>query len=152
MLYLSLLNLHNILRWAVILVAVWALFRHLTGWLGKGGWLPADQKASKWYPIVLDIEFAIGLILYLGVSPMMRAAFADMQAAMLVPAIRFFLVEHIAAVFAAVAIAHVGKVRAMRLTDSVQRHKALFLWYLVSFLLILSRIPWNRALFPGLHG
>ena len=151
MLYTSLLHLHNVLRWAVILFALWALFRHFTGWLGKGGWLPADQKASKWYPIALDIEFTIGLILYLGVSPMMRAAFSDMQAAMHVPEIRFFLVEHISAVFAAVAIAHVGKVRAMRMTDSVKRHKTLFFWYLISFALVMSRIPWNRALFPGMH-
>ena len=37
----------SVLRWALVAVALWALFRTLTGWLGKGGWLPADAKASK---------------------------------------------------------------------------------------------------------
>jgi hypothetical protein len=151
MLYQITLHSHNILRWVLLAVALWALFRALTGWLGKGGWLPADKTASKLYPIILDVQTVVGLVLYAGLSPLMRVATSDIGAAMQVKELRFYLVEHIAAIFIALALAHVGKVRAMRLTDTVARHKTLFFWYGASFLMVLSRIPWNRPLLPGLH-
>ncbi len=151
MLYQIFLSLHNVMRWALVAVALWALFRALTGWLGKGGWLPADAKASKLYPIFLDVQTVFGLVLYAGVSPLMKVAYSNVPAAMANKELRFYLVEHIAAIVIALALAHVGKVRAMRIKDSVSRHKTLFFWYGASFLMVLSRIPWNRPLFPGLH-
>jgi predicted lysophospholipase L1 biosynthesis ABC-type transport system permease subunit len=151
MLYQIFLSLHNVLRWALVAVALWALFRALTGWLGKGGWLPADAKASKLYPIFLDIQTVVGLALYAGISPLMKVAYSNIPAAMANKELRFYLVEHIAAIVIALALAHVGKVRAMRIKDSVARHKTLFFWYGASFLMVLSRIPWNRPLFPGLN-
>ncbi|MEN9354011.1 MAG: hypothetical protein RL318_1336 [Fibrobacterota bacterium] len=151
MLYQVTLHLHNILRWAVLAVALWALFRAFTGWLGKGGWLPADKTASKLYPILLDVQTVFGLVLYVGISPLMQKATADIPAAMANKELRFYLVEHISAIVIALAFAHIGKVRAMRLTDSVARHKTLFFWYGASLLMVLSRIPWNRPLLPGLH-
>jgi len=151
MLYQITLSLHNVLRLALVVVAVWALFRAFTGWLGKGGWLPADRKASKLYPILLDIQVVVGVALYAGISPLMRTATANIPAAMANKELRFYLVEHISAIVIALALAHIGKVRAMRQTDTVARHKTLFFWYGASFLMVLSRIPWNRPLFPGLH-
>jgi len=151
MLYQITLSLHNVLRLALVVVAAWALFRAFTGWLGKGGWLPADRKASKLYPILLDVQTVVGLVLYSGISPLMKVAYSNIPAAMASKELRFYLVEHISAIVIALALAHIGKVRAMRLTDTVARHKTLFLWYGASFLMVLARIPWNRPLFPGLH-
>lgn len=151
MLYQIFLSLHNVLRWALVAVALWALFRTLTGWLGKGGWLPADAKASKLYPILLDVQTLVGVVLYAGISPLMKVAYSNVPAAMANKELRFYLVEHISAIVIALALAHIGKVRAMRIKDSVARHKTLFFWYGASFLMVLSRIPWNRPLFPGLH-
>ena len=145
------LALHNVLRWAVLLAGLWAVFRAFTGCLGKGGWLPADKKASRLFPILLDVQTLAGLALYCGLSPMMRVAYGDMPTAMHVPELRFYLVWHIAGIVIALALAHVGKVRAMRLSDSVARHKSLFLWYGASLLLIVARTPWHRPLLPGLH-
>jgi hypothetical protein len=151
MLYTVVLDLHNLLRWVVLLAGLWALFRHLTGWLGKGGWLPADRRASRLFPIALDIEALWGILLYAGLSPLMRTVFHDFPKAMQVPELRIFAAFHAFGMLAALALAHVGKTRAGRHSDSVKKHKTLFLWYGVSFVLILAFTPWMRGLLPGIH-
>ncbi|MDW8146680.1 MAG: hypothetical protein RMJ48_10345 [Roseiflexaceae bacterium] len=40
MLYLSVLTLHNLMRWVTLVAAIWALYRAYRGWLGARPWTP----------------------------------------------------------------------------------------------------------------
>lgn len=151
MLYTVVLNLHNLMRWIVLLAGLWTLFRHLTGWLGKGEWLPADRRASRLFPTLLDIEVLLGIVLYAGVSPLMHNAFHDISAILRTPGLRAIAVFHALGMLIALALAHVGKMRAGRIANSVKKHRALFVWYGVSFVLLLAFTPWSRGFLPGFH-
>ena len=36
--------LHNLVRWAVLILGVIAAVRALAGWVGRRGWLPVDDR------------------------------------------------------------------------------------------------------------
>ena len=61
--------------------------------------------------VAVDVQLFLGLCLY-AVSPLVRAAWANMAGAMEQHELRFFSVEHLTVMILAVAAAHVGSWRA----------------------------------------
>jgi hypothetical protein len=62
------------------------------------------------------------------------------------PIIRFFTVEHIAAMVLAVALLHVNRARSKRVSPDRARFRSIWIWTLVVLALILVSIPW--PIFP----
>ncbi len=138
--YSTTLFLHNSFRWAILAVGLYALFRATTGILAKGGWLPADDKARKLFPIALDIQFLLGIVLMF-VSPVAQNAFSNMGEAMGNREIRLAVIEHPFIAIATLALAHVGSVKIRKLKDSREKFKALLLYYGLALLLLVARMP-----------
>jgi mono/diheme cytochrome c family protein len=91
---------------------------------------------------LVDLQFLIGLTLYLFLSPMVQSAFADMKAAMRSAPLRFFAIEHITAMLVAVALAHVGRARQRRAGADVKRWRNALLSSGGFLLLALIGMPW----------
>lgn len=142
--YPAVLALHNIGRYAVLALALYALWRAVSGLLAKGGWLPADEKARKWFPIAMDIQFTFGLLLYAFLSPITKMAFQDFGMAMKTAEIRFYAVEHILVSFIALALAHIGSVKIRKSKVPGVKFRTMAIFYGLSLALILSRMPWDR--------
>ena len=62
--YPFLVGTHNIMRWIVLALAIWALFRVYAGLFGKKDFTETDRKAMSFFSIGLDIQLLLGLILY----------------------------------------------------------------------------------------
>jgi hypothetical protein len=153
--YSPLLFLHSWLRWFVLLTGLFALIRAIGGTNGRRSWTAADAKPGLFYIIFLDLQFLIGLALYLFFSPTVQAAFGNIGAAMRNPEYRFFVVEHFVGMFIAIALAHVGRVRSKTAKTDAARFKSAAIFYGLSLLIILLSIPWpgmpaGRVLFRGL--
>lgn len=133
--------LHSVMRWIVVIAALIAVGRALMGWLGRREWSKLDDRLGLIFTVSLDIQLLIGILLYV-ISPLIQGAFADMSGAMGAQAIRFFVAEHVALMFIAVVVAHIGRAMAKRLPDSVSKHKRLALFFGAAVLLILAAIPW----------
>ena len=111
--YTLVLLLHSWLRWVALVAGVGAIATTV-----------ADRSATirtgrsdMWglaLMITLDIQMLLGLLLYLVLSPFTTEAMRDFGAAMKNPALRFFAVEHVALMFAAVILVHVGRVLARK--------------------------------------
>jgi len=149
--YPWLLALHSILRWVVVLAGLVAVFRAFRG----GAWSPSDEAAGKWYGISLDVQMLLGLLLYGIFSPVTYAAFADMGAAMRDATLRFYVVEHVTLMVAALAVAHVGKARVRKAATDAARFRTAAIFYTISLLLVLLATPWpfreaGRPLLPSL--
>lgn len=140
--YATLLTLHSLVRWIVLLAALVALVRAISGWTGARPWTPADERIGKQFTISFDIQFLIGLILYAAVSPITTAAFNNFGAAMGDTVQRFWAVEHIFGMFVALALAHVGRARARKQTSGVAKHKTTAIFFGLSLLIMLATIPW----------
>lgn len=150
----TLLGIHSIVRWLILLFGIWAVIRALMGVSGKKPYTSADTKAGLFFMIFLDIQFLLGLILFF-VSPLIKAATADMGAAMKTAALRFFTVEHTLMALVAIALVHIGRSKIKKLTNDGKKHKTALIFFLLALVLILAAIPWpgreaiGRAYFPS---
>lgn len=140
--YLLALALHSLLRWAVVAAGLIAVGRAVTGARSRRDWTPADETAGRWFVIGLDLQLLLGLGLYLGLSPLTAIAFQDFGAAMANTVLRFWAVEHVFGMVAAVALAHVGRVRLRRAADAARRHRAAAIFFGLALLAVGVTIPW----------
>ena len=147
-----LVALHNIMRWVILILAVYALFRAYRGWFGKKDWEETDRKAGVFFSSALDTQLLLGIILWVfgnwGYKAFELAGSVDGSSLMNV---LFFALEHTISMLVAVVLVHVGMSTAKRMQDSTAKHKRVAIFYSIAVLLILVSIPWmQRPLFPGL--
>ena len=140
--YGVMLALHSAARWIVLILGLWTVIQALGGWLGRKPWGPKDDRLGSLFVISVDAQFLLGLLLYLLFSPIIRAAFADFGQAMRAAPLRFWAVEHLTTMVLAVALAHIGRVRARRATDSVVRHRLTAIFLGVAVVAMLFGTPW----------
>jgi hypothetical protein len=143
------LGLHNLVRWLVIALGVWATIRFWRGWLQKGAWGKGESSTARLFVIALDVQLLVGILLYTFFSPLTRKAFGDMGAAMRDAPVRYFVAEHVVAMLAAIVIAHIGNARVTRATTDAAKIQTAALWFGVAIAAILGFVPWGRPLMPS---
>jgi hypothetical protein len=151
--YTTVLTIHSWVRWIALIAAVGTTMAALRGKV-EG----ANSLADRWGMIammVLDVQLLLGLLLYFVLSPSMRAILDNFGAAMKDPALRFYAVEHTSAMFAAIALAHVGRVLARKATTPAAKRTRVLICFGLATLLIVLGMPWpgrpgGRELFRGL--
>jgi len=141
--YELILVMHDITRWLVLVVGIYAVVRAFLGWLGKKPWGKSDHSAGVSFTSIIDIQVLLGLVLYF-VSPITTGGLRNFGGAMKVADVRFFLVEHSLIMLIAVILAHIGSAQVKKATSDLQKHRRAALWYLGVLVLILAIIPWNR--------
>ena len=150
--YPTVLWLHSVLRWVVILLALLALFRVFRS--AGAQWSPSDDRVVNGFVTALGIQGALGLLLFLWLSPIPRGALHDLGAAMSMPMLRFWIVEHPVGMVAAIALAQIGRAKIGRARDCSTKRRLARVFMGLSILLMLASIPWpglpyGRALFRG---
>ena len=145
--YTGFLHAHSGLRWLVLILIVVSIALAFVGWIKKREWTKTDQTSSLFLMIFMDIQFLVGIVLYLFLSPMTKAAFNDFGAAMGNSALRFYAVEHILMMVIALALVHIGRAKTKKDIAPWKKHRAAAIFYTISLLMILAAIPWDRALF-----
>ena len=143
--YLAILLLHSWLRWLTLIAGVGATFAAFGAGSGAQQQPKSLRGAERWgliFMITLDVQMLFGLLLYGMLSPYTAAAMNDFGAAMRDPVLRFWAVEHLTMMLAAVILVHVGRVLA-RKTDDVNKKRTRFLiCFGLAVLLILLGTPW----------
>lgn len=145
--YTPIIIIHNILRWVIVLAGLAAIVRAFIGWTQKKEWTLLDNRLSLIFTISMDIQFLLGLILYLFLSPVTEVAFEDFGAAMANSGLRFFAVEHLLIMVVALVLAHVARVLAKRAPDDTGKFRSIAIYFTVTMVLIFLGIPWDRPLF-----
>lgn len=146
--YTFVLAIHNIVRWVVLLLGLWAAYRAWSGWLGKRPWTSADRKAGVFFGSAFDTQLLLGLILYFFLSPITRAAFSNFGAAMADPSMRFFAIEHMFYMLLGVIFVHLGSILAKKAPTDVGKHQRAAILFSLAMLVILIGMPWMRSLLP----
>jgi len=96
----------------------------------------------------MDIQFTIGIILYTVLSPVTRAAFANMGAAMKDKELRFVAVEHIFLMVAATALVHIGALKIKKATSDEAMFKFGTIFFTIALGLMIAGIPWAKRMLP----
>jgi hypothetical protein len=140
--YTLMLVLHSWLRWAVLIAGIVAAARGLAGWLRGQRWTRADDTIGGIFVGTLDLQFLVGLLLYLVLSPITAEALRDFGSVMANSGLRFWAVEHPFGMLLGVALAHIGRVRAKKAPDGPPRHRTAAIFYALALILILVSLPW----------
>jgi len=130
------------MRWAVILIGLAATLRAIAGAVGGRSWLAMDQRLTRIFVGLLDLQMLLGLALYFLFSPITKAALSDFSGAMGEPAMRFWAVEHWVGMVIGIALAHVGVARAKRMADGAIKHRVIATFFVLALIAILASIPW----------
>jgi hypothetical protein len=141
--YSAMLVLHSWLRWAVILLGVFAVIRAIAATRSRR-WTAADDRAAMLFTMAFDLQFLGGLLLYFALSPITKTALQHMDAAMRSSTLRFWAVEHPTAMLVALILAHVGRVLVRRAPEAKKGRMAL-IFFAIALLLILGMTPWPNT-------
>lgn len=139
--YTLVLFAHSWLRYLVLALGVVVLALAARGVASRASWAERDERLHKAFIGSLDLQFTLGALLYLWLSPISTAAFAAFGTAMKDPHLRFFGLEHAVTMLLAVALAHVGRTRSRR-KEGAARHRTVLIFQALWLLLTLAAIPW----------
>jgi hypothetical protein len=147
-LYLITLFAHSYLRWAVLAAVVFVLVRAYLGWRRARAWNRIDERLHVALVGLTDLQFTLGLALYLFMSPLSHSFLSDPASMIAMTVVRFFGLEHPVMMLVAVALVHVGRSRSRKVVTPAVRHRVVFATTLAALLILCASIPW-----PGLkHG
>jgi hypothetical protein len=138
--YTSVLALHSWVRWLALIAGVGATLAALRSDAGND-----KSSADRWGMIMvtaLDLQMLLGLILYFALSPFTVQAMQDFGAAMRTPQLRFWAVEHITMMIAAVLLTHVGRVLSRKATNPSAKRMRMLICYGLATLLMFAGTPW----------
>jgi uncharacterized membrane protein HdeD (DUF308 family) len=139
--YTLVLVLHSWLRWAALVAGVAAT---VTAFSDRSKTL-AQGRSDMWALVamsLLDLQMLLGLVLYLVLSPNTRAIFDNFAATMRDPAARFFAVEHVTLMLAAVVLAHLGRVLARKAKTAESKRSRMLICFGLATILMIIGIPW----------
>lgn len=139
--YIGLMHLHSFLRWVVLILIIVATARAFFGWFGKKEFSPIDKKISLFTMISAHIQLLVGLVLYF-VSPVVKSGWLEPAKAMRDKDLRFWTVEHIAAMVLAIALVTVGHIMAKKADEASKKHRRIAVYFLLALILIFYAIPW----------
>jgi len=140
--YSSALWLHSLLRWAVLLAALVAWLRAISGKTARRPWTPQDELWGLLLTISVDLQFVVGLVLYAFLSPIVRQGLQNFGAAMQVNVVRFFMIEHVIGMIAGIALVHIARVKIRKAADAERKHRLAMLFYGIALVLFIISIPW----------
>lgn len=141
--YIGFTHLHKMFFYIVFAILAVSTVKFILGWLGKKEFMPIDKKLATFTVIAVHIQVLIGLGLYF-ISPLIKSAYQDIGAAMKDASVRFYLVEHMSLMIIGAVLITIGSIKSKKATESQAKFKTLALFFSIGFVLILSRIPWER--------
>jgi hypothetical protein len=143
----GLLHAHSGLRWIVIALMLTAIIKGFQGAKGGKEYTSKADKINLFAMIAFHTQVLIGLVLYF-----MNGWYEIDADVMANSATRFFAVEHIFGMTAAMAIITIGRSKSKKIEGDAAKFKKTATFYLIGFIIAMISIPWPfmpaaRALF-----
>jgi hypothetical protein len=142
--YSAALTAHSWVRWLVLAAAVYAIVRAIGGASQRRAWDAADDRAGQWFIMAVNLQFLLGLLLYLVLSPFTWRVAQElgMGGAMRDAGVRFWLVEHAFGMLIGTAFAHIGRARVRKAVDAARKHRVAMTFFILALLAFLVSTPW----------
>ena len=135
---------HSVVRWAVLLAAVWATMAALSGLRSHRAWTRKARVPGVVLAAVADLQLLLGLALWLALSPHAITAAGRSH---------YWTYAHPLAGVLVVALVHVGSVRVRRMLDDAARWRTAARFYGAALVVVVLAVPWpllgmGRSLLP----
>ena len=139
--YTTLLSLHSVFRWLVVIGVIYTLYRAYSGMAGNKSFTTADANTRKYTVIAAHIQLLIGLAIYL-LSPLTQYFISNFGTAVKVREMRFYGMEHSIVMLLAIVLITIGSAASKKKDNDRSKFKALAIWFTIALILMLLMIPW----------
>ncbi len=139
------LIIHSWLRWIILILAVVLVIKSLLGLFGGGEYKKMDNGLAAGFVGSMHLQFLLGLILYIFLSPITQSAFQNFGGAMKEAGLRYWAVEHIVVMILAITAAQIGRSISKKSQDSLVKFRFQAIFFGISLFLMLTRIPFGEA-------
>ena len=138
-----LLQIHNILRWVILLLLLLSIIQSFIGWIKRRELREGDAKLWLFTMISVHTTLLIGLILLLfGRYGILSSGLPEGVSLMKDKFYRFFWVEHPVGMLIATALITIGRAVVKKQITDPLKYKRAFWLFLIALLVILATIPW----------
>lgn len=136
----TLLVLHDLIRWLILIFAFWTVIAAISGIASKREYTAMDGRSNFFFMLSMDIQLLIGLILYF--SNGWFTSLKHIGESMKDPMVRFFTIEHSIMMIIAWILVHAGRVSVKKAVTSQAKFKKSLIFFGIALLIILIAIPW----------
>jgi hypothetical protein len=138
----SLVVVHNLIRWILLPLIVFVLFRSYIGWLTNKAFEKLDNALGGAMIGLAHLQLLIGLILYFTSGKGYQ--FLTTPGFMSDPMTRLYALEHPLTMIIAIVLLQLGRTFSKKAPNDTARFKTIAIYTSIAILLILSRqINWN---------
>ena len=153
----GLLDLHNILRWIILILLLLSIYKAFIGWKNKKTFSAGDKRTWLFTLIAAHITLVLGLYQWLwGRFGILKTTLPDGFSVMKDKFYRFYWIEHPTFMILAIIMITLGYGMAKKnIPDDAKYRRALWL-FIAALLFILVAIPWpfrqviGRPWLPGM--
>jgi hypothetical protein len=138
--YTTLLFVHSIIRWFVLISLVYAIYRSYIGYRSKLLFSKSDDTVRHWAATIAHIQLVIGFTLYIK-SPLVKYFWANKNGHAS-PDGSFFGWMHLLWMLIAIVVITIGSAKAKRKLNDAEKFRTLLVWFSIALLIILIAIPW----------
>ncbi len=126
---------HSVVRYFALIFLIVLIGRSLMGWLNKSPFGATDDKVSLWLFILAHTQLVLGIALYTTSSHVVFSGDSMKD-----PQMRYWLVEHAFMMVVAIALITIGRISMKKTSEQVIKHKRLFVYNAIAFVIIIVAI------------
>ncbi len=145
-------TLHSYNRYLILLALLFVLVRSFSGWLGRRSYEKADNVGALALLGLAHLQLLLGLVMYFFTSPWTQTAFANFGMAMKDPNQRYWAVEHLVAMLAAVVLIQLGRTLSKRATDDAVKHRRVAIYTAIAALIVVVTLGQKGLLIGSQYG
>ncbi len=138
-----LLQVHNILRWVILILLLLSILQSFVGWIKHRELREGDAKLWLFTMISVHTTLLTGLVLlFFGRYGILSSGLPEGVNLMQDKFYRFFWVEHPVGMLIATALITVGRGVVKKQISDPLKYKRAFWFFLLALLIIMATIPW----------
>lgn len=140
--YSTLLILHSLTRWIVLIFLVYSVYRAFVGYTQNKVFSKTDNAFRHWTATVAHIQLMIGMVLYIQ-SPLVKFFWAQTDIGFQNPDLTFFGLLHFILMLTAIVVLTIGSALAKRKSTDKEKFKTVMVWFSITLIIIFLAIPWS---------
>jgi len=141
--YNTVQTLHSYWAYLVLLILIIATVNALVKFIGKKEFHAKDFRISLFTLIVMHIQLLIGFVLFFASDYLSLISDMGMGSIMKNSSLRSNIIEHPITMILVVILITMGYSKHKKKLTSTSKFKTIAIFYTLSLLLVLAKIPWN---------
>ncbi|MGJ1418827.1 hypothetical protein ACR79T_04320 [Sphingobacterium spiritivorum] len=139
--YSTLLILHSLVRWLVLVFIIYAVYRSYTGYIKDRIFSNTDNAVRHWTATISHIQLMIGMLLYIK-SPVVKYFWSDVKKAVQQADLTFYSIIHFMLMLLAIITLTLGSALAKRKNTDKEKFRTMLIYFSIALLIIFTAIPW----------